>query len=78
MSNVQVRLKPPPATTGTFGSAATSLCMTDMPFPEPAETPSDVPAPSEPGEGLGPPPSDVPNALPGHPDPFTGGGLLPA
>jgi hypothetical protein len=44
--------------------------MTDVPLPEPQPIQPDSPAPTLPGDV--PLPSDVPNTLPGRPDPFTG------
>ena len=46
--------------------------MTDVTASDIPLTAPDLPAPPFPGEETGPPPSDVPDALPGRPDPFTG------
>lgn len=61
---------------GTIGPAASSDLMTDITVPDPDRAP-DSPAPPLPGDGLGPPPSDVPNTLPGRPDPFTSAAATP-
>lgn len=57
---------------GTIGPTAPSDLMTSITTPDPDPAP-DSPDPPTPGDGLGTPAGDAPNALPGHPDPFTGG-----